>query len=122
MVFHGALDNQLLVDKLQQAQVLVVPSSYEGFGMVYLEGMAFGLPAIGSTMGAAGEIIAEGETGYLVEPGDFASLADRLQVLAQDRDLLERISLQDLERYQKQPTWNQAAESIRLFLYKMAGK
>src|SRR5258706_4741369 len=44
--FYGPLEDAALVEKLKQAQVLVVPSSYEGFGIVYLEGMAFGLPAI----------------------------------------------------------------------------
>ena len=122
VTFHGALDNQDLIEKLQLAQVLVVPSSYEGFGIVYLEGMAFGLPAIGSTTGAAGEIIANAETGYLVSSGDAALLALRLQALADDRDLLERMSLQGLERYRRQPTWAQTAEDIRQFLYTMVGK
>ena len=43
----GPLDNEPLIEKLKQAHLLVVPSSYEGFGIVYLEGMCFGLPAIG---------------------------------------------------------------------------
>ena len=73
--FHGALDNEPLKQKLKQAHVLIVPSSYEGFGIVYLEGMAFGLPAIGTTAGAAGEIIEHGKTGYLIEPNDSATLA-----------------------------------------------
>jgi glycosyltransferase involved in cell wall biosynthesis len=66
--FHGSLAEEALAEILRQAHVLVVPSSYEGFGIVYLEGMAFGLPAIGTTAGAAGEIINDGGTGYLVEP------------------------------------------------------
>ena len=122
VVFHGALDNQALVEKLRQAQVLVVPSSYEGFGIVYLEGMAFGLPAVGSTEGAAGEIIEAGETGCLVIPGDDRALAERLQAFFLDRDLLERISLHALARYQRQPTWEKTAESVRSFLVEMAGK
>jgi glycosyltransferase involved in cell wall biosynthesis len=116
VTFHGALENLALVEKLRTAQVLVVPSSYEGFGIVYLEGMAFGLPAIGSTAGAAAEIITQGETGYLVRPGDAVDLAQRLVALAHERKLLQRMSLQALERYQSQPTWLQTAESIHKFL------
>src|ERR1041385_1528891 len=63
---HGSLDKQTLIEKLKQAHVLVVPSSYEGFGIVYLEGMCFGLPAMGTTAGAAGEVIEDGKTGYLI--------------------------------------------------------
>ena len=68
--FHGPLDNEELIAKYKSAHVLVVPSSYEGFGIVYLEGMAFGLPAIGTTAGAASEIISDGETGFLIPPDD----------------------------------------------------
>jgi glycosyltransferase involved in cell wall biosynthesis len=117
--FHGVLDNDLLLEKLKQAHVLVVPSSYEGYGIVYLEGMAFGLPAIGTTGGAASEIITDGETGYLVPPGDAVILADRLATLAADRGLLRRMSLNALKRYHQQPTWEQTAKNIREFLLRM---
>ncbi len=114
--FHGALDNDPLVQKLRTAHVLVVPSSYEGFGIVYLEGMAFGLPAIGTTSGAASEIIADGETGFLIQPDDAEALASRLTILAADRDLLARMSLNALKRYKQQPRWKETAERIRQFL------
>jgi glycosyltransferase involved in cell wall biosynthesis len=120
--FHGALDNIPLVEKLKAAHVLVVPSSYEGFGIVYLEGMAFGLPAIGTSAGAAGEIIRDGQNGYLVSPEDAGALAERLSALATDRDLLARLSLNALKRYREQPTWEQTAAEIRTFLLGMINK
>lgn len=46
--FHGTLHGGNLADRFREAQVLVVPSSYEGFGIVYLEAMGFGLPVIAS--------------------------------------------------------------------------
>lgn len=114
--FHGALNNQPLIDKLKSAHVLVVPSSYEGFGIVYLEGMGFGLPAIGTTLGAAGEVIEDGVTGFLIQPGDAQGLADRLKVMAERRDVLLQMSLAARSRYQRQPRWNQTAGKIREFL------
>jgi glycosyltransferase involved in cell wall biosynthesis len=114
--FHGALDQDELVGLLKSSHLMVVPSSYEGFGIVYLEGMAFGLPAIGSTSGAAREIIRDGKTGYLVPANDPASLAERLAELANDRQLLTRMSLFALERFQDQPTWDETAGAIRIFL------
>ncbi len=96
-----------------------MPSSYEGFGIVYLEGMAFGLPAIGTTAGAASEIISDGENGYLIPPDDAATLAERLSTLARDRDLLARMSVKALERYRQQPRWEQTAGRIRDFLLSM---
>ena len=117
--FHGPLNNAPLVEKLKSAHVLVVPSSYEGFGIVYLEGMAFGLPAIGTTAGAAGEIIREGETGFLIAPGDAETLAARLEAFSTDRALLARMGLAALQRYAQQPGWQQTAAEIRAFLQRM---
>jgi glycosyltransferase involved in cell wall biosynthesis len=114
--FHGAVNNNPLVAMLKTSHVLVVPSSYEGFGIVYLEGMAFGLPAIGTTAGAAPEIIEEGGTGYLIAPGDDQALASRIAALARDRELLTRLSLNAWQRYRRQPKWEQTAEQIRQFL------
>jgi glycosyltransferase involved in cell wall biosynthesis len=114
---HGSLDKEPLIEKFKRAHVLVVPSSYEGFGIVYLEGMGFGLPAIGTTAGAAGEVIEHGKTGYLVQPDDSQSLADYLQSLAEDRGLLTRLSLNARERYLHQSAWEETAKSIREFLY-----
>jgi glycosyltransferase involved in cell wall biosynthesis len=105
----------------RQAHVLVVPSSYEGFGIVYLEGMGFGLPAIATTAGAAGEIITHGRDGYLIEPDDAAALAGYLHELATDRKLLLRLSLNAMKRFSVQPGWSQTAKSIRDFLQQMTG-
>ncbi len=119
--FHGALNNDPLVTMLKAAHVLVVPSSYEGFGIVYLEGMAFGLPAIGTTAGAAPEIIEEGRTGYLIDPDDDRALASHLAGLARDREWLTRLSLNAWQRYRLQPKWEQTAASIRSFLQDQIG-
>jgi len=115
---HGSLDKQPLIEKLKQAHVLVVPSSYEGFGIVYLEGMCFGLPAIGTTAGAAGEIISDGVDGFLIEPGDVNLLASRLKVLNENREVLIQMSLAARERYLRQPKWEETASGIREFLLK----
>ena len=114
---HGSLDKEPLIEKLRQAHLLVVPSSYEGYGIVYLEGMAFGLPAIGTTAGAAGEIIEAGQTGFLIQPDDSTSLCRQLKMLAEDRELLTHLSLNARQRYLRQPSWETTAESIRKFLY-----
>ena len=109
------------MERLRQAQVLALPSSYEGFGIAYLEGMAFGLPAIATTAGAAGEIITEGVNGYLIPPDDPPALAACLRSLTADHGLLARMSLNALERYHAQPAWEQTADRIRSFLLELAG-
>jgi len=117
--FHGPLDNQPLIEMYKRAHVMVVPSSYEGFGIVYLEGMGFGLPAIGTTAGAASEVIKHGEDGYLIKPDDSTTLAGHLNELATNRELLLKLSLNAVKRYQSQPKWDETAKSIREFLYRM---
>ena len=112
----GTVSDQDLAVLLPQHHLLAVPSSYEGFGIVYLEGMQFGLPAIAGTDGAAPEIITHGENGFLVPPGDAAALARSLSLLMEDRELLKRMSLMAHRRAAGQPTWNDNAARARAFI------
>ncbi|HSM72037.1 MAG TPA: glycosyltransferase family 4 protein [Anaerolineales bacterium] len=121
ITFHSSLDNGPLIKKLRNAHLMVVPSSYEGFGIVYLEGMSFGLPAIGTTAGAAIEIITHGKNGYLIEPDDVKTLADHITKLATDRDLLLRLSINAVQRYKIQPKWDETAKEIQEFLHRLVG-
>jgi glycosyltransferase involved in cell wall biosynthesis len=112
----GSLPTDALAACLRSHQMLAVPSTYEGYGIVYLEGMGFGLPAIATTGGAAEEIVTTGVDGYLIPPGAAAALAQCLDRLAHDRHLLRQMSLAARQRYLAQPTWGQTAGQIRAFL------
>jgi len=69
----------------ERAEIVVVPSFGEGFGMVALEAMERGRAVIASTVGGLPEIVEEGRTGLLVPPGDAAALGRAIVELAQDR-------------------------------------
>ena len=71
----GTLSPPELAARLRQSHLLAVPSSYEGFGIVYLEAMRFGLPVIAGDAGGPREIVSHGVNGFLVPPGDTAALA-----------------------------------------------
>jgi glycosyltransferase involved in cell wall biosynthesis len=118
----GSQQDDAMANLLRGSQVLVVPSSYEGFGIVYLEGMGFGLPAVGTTQGAAAEIIDTGENGYLIDPEDSATLAAILEKLHLDRQHLSTLSLAAHQRYHQFPGWKQSMETVRAFLLEMTGK
>ena len=118
VTFHSALDREPLAEKLRRAHVLAVPSSYEGFGIVYLEGMCFGLPAIGTTAGGAVEIISDGVDGFLIQPENAEELARKLKLLSQNRDVLIQMSLAARDRYLRQQKWEETAGRIREFLLK----
>jgi glycosyltransferase involved in cell wall biosynthesis len=114
--FTGSVTSDELVRWMRTAQLLIVPSTYEGFGIVYLEAMGFGLPAIACKAGGAGEIVRHGVNGYLLAPGDAASLSDHLLELTQDRGRLLNMSLAARRTYLGHPTWSQTGERIRSFL------
>jgi glycosyltransferase involved in cell wall biosynthesis len=73
--FLGRVSDGELARLLLDSHVLVVPSSYEGFGIIYAEAMGFGLPAIGCRSGAVPELIEHGRNGFLIMPGDHSGLA-----------------------------------------------
>ena len=80
-----------------------MPYAYEGFGIAILEAMAFGLPAIGCSNGAAHETISHGTNGFLLDPGDLAGLAPLLLQLHRDREQLQQMALAACATY-CQPT------------------
>lgn len=116
---HGTVTGAKLEQLYAHSHVLAVPSSYEGFGIVYLEGMGFGLPAIAGNVGAAHEIVTHGETGFLLKPGDAQSLAAVLEDLAQNRDRLADMGVAAQKRFSEHPTWEQSCEKIMVFLNNM---
>jgi glycosyltransferase involved in cell wall biosynthesis len=72
---------------LAEADILVRPSLLEGMPLAVLEGMAAGLPVVASRVGGTPELVRDGETGFLVEPGDPEQLADRICRLIGDAGL-----------------------------------
>lgn len=117
--FEGPQYDADLRGYVEHCHLLVMPSFYEGFGIVYLEGMSFGLPAIATTAGAAGEIIQHGENGSLIPPGDAQTLKARLRHLHENRDALVAMSLSARRRFEAFPTWQESMASIRAFLVKV---
>lgn len=116
MHFIGHLEGKFLAQRLRRSHVLAVPSSYEGFGIAYLEGWGFGLPAIGTRAGGAREIIRHAENGYLISVGNAEQLARNLKKLHGDRQLLTRMSLAARRSFQTFPSWEQSMERVHHFL------
>jgi glycosyltransferase involved in cell wall biosynthesis len=116
LTLHGTLEGNLLAEKYATSQLLVMPSSYEGFGIVYLEAMSFGLPVIANMAGAVDEIVRHESTGFLVHPGDTWSLGRQIERVMDDRELLARMSLASLEAFRDHPTWRSSMEKISAFL------
>ena len=88
--FPGAVPNETLPQHINQAEVLALPSRYEGQPKAALEAMACGVPVLGADTPGIRGLIAHGETGWLV-PGDVAGLADGLSALLGDAPLRARL-------------------------------
>jgi len=115
VMLHGRVSNATLTEHLRRCHLLAVPS-YEGFGIVYLEAMAFGLPVIASTAGAAHEIVRPGVNGFLVEPADRDKLTQTLIRCLDDRAALAGMGRAARQTYNAHPTWAEMGERIRQFL------
>jgi phosphatidylinositol alpha-1,6-mannosyltransferase len=89
--FAGAQPPERLRGFYEAADVFVMPSRQEGFGIVFLEAMAVGRPVIAGRCGGAPEVVADGETGFLVEPSDVETLTARLALLLDRPELCRQM-------------------------------
>lgn len=94
----GRIDQSEVIREMSSAHVLVLPSVFEGFGLVIPEAMATGLPVIASTHSAGPDIIRHGQDGYIIEPDDIEGLAAHLSDLAVHRNLTDRMGREAAER------------------------
>ncbi len=98
-----------LVRGYRSAEVAVVPSLFEGFGFPSVEAMACELPVITTTAGALPELVTDGETGILVEPGDVQGLAGAIKRLLGDPELRQRMGTAGRRDVEQRFSWEQAA-------------
>lgn len=96
--------------------LFVLPSFFEGFGIVYLEAMGAGLPVIASAAGGAADFIRHGENGFLLPPGDSKGLSQFIRLLAEDKKLRRRMSLAAWDTFLKHPGWAENMSNMRGFL------
>jgi D-inositol-3-phosphate glycosyltransferase len=116
VLFLGKRDQDTLQYYYSAAEVVVVPSHYESFGLVALEAMACGTPVVASETGGLAYLIRDGETGFHVPAADPNALADRLRLTLQDAALRERLGRQAAESASAY-AWPRIAEQV-VDLYK----
>ena len=84
VVFHGAVSASQLKELFYTSSVFTMPAFKEPLGLVYLEAMWSKTACVGTNTGSMPELIQDGESGYLVDPGDAAALAQRLIALLEN--------------------------------------
>lgn len=116
VVFTGTVSDEKLVELYQGCDVFLMPSRQEGFGIVFLEAMAFKKPVIGGNHGGTPEVIVDNETGFLVEHGDVNTLADHIIRLLSDQELSERMGNAGCLRVKNHYTFEPLRHKLMSFL------
>jgi glycogen synthase len=99
-----------VVQLYSHAAVFVCPSIYEPFGLINLEAMACGTPVVASRVGGIPEVVVDGETGWLVAPGDPAELGGALRHALDDPERARRMGEAGRRRVEAHFSWDRIAD------------
>lgn len=111
VIFLGMRDQDKLPYYYSAAEVVVMPSHYESFGMVALEAMACGTPVIASEVGGLAYLVRDGETGFTIPTESSEVLCEKLSLLLNDRELHDSMSRRAAE-YAQDYAWEKIARQI----------
>jgi glycosyltransferase involved in cell wall biosynthesis len=112
----GFVDAQTRRDALAAADVFVLPSRTDSFGIVYLEAWCYGVPVIGAQAGGVPDVIDHGTNGLLVPFGDVAALAAAIGRLLHDRELARAFGAAGRAKVQRELTWEHKYQQVRAVL------
>ncbi|MCS6880970.1 MAG: glycosyltransferase family 4 protein [Oscillochloridaceae bacterium] len=108
---HGPLSDAALSDAYARAAFFALPSRYEGYGLVFAEALAAGLPVLACAVGPLPELVGP-DAGLLVPPHDDAALDAALARLMDDAALRERMALAAQARVAALPAWEGCAAAF----------
>jgi D-inositol-3-phosphate glycosyltransferase len=111
VVFLGKRDQDKLPYYYSAAELLVMPSHYESFGMVALEAMACGTPVIASEVGGLAYLVRDGETGFTIPDQEPEALCEKIAWLLSDHELHTTMSQRAVE-YAQHYAWEKIAKQI----------
>lgn len=114
--FLSGLSQDELAACYSACEIFALPSRGEGFGLVYLEAMAYGKPVIAGAQGGAPEIVEDGVTGYVVPHGDLAQLLTALAALLGDAELRQKMGARGQSRVQREFLFAQFSKSLKKIL------
>lgn len=108
--FLGWVDRSAIVEVYRQADLFVTATTWEGMPNTVLEGMACGLPVVGTRASGLAELVREGVNGYLVDINDAAALADRLADLIDNPYERRRMGKESRKIAEQEFAWDYIAE------------
>ncbi|MCC6697212.1 MAG: glycosyltransferase [Candidatus Hydrogenedentes bacterium] len=117
----GYLSLDAIKERLLQADVFVMASFAEGVPAVLMEAMASGLPVVATRIAGIPELVDDGVSGFLVPPGDAASLADRMRTLLDNPDLRNRMGAAGRAKIEREFDTRQEVAKISALIRKTPG-
>jgi glycosyltransferase involved in cell wall biosynthesis len=117
VVFTGFVEHEQILDYFSSIDIFVISSFQESFGVVALEAASCELPVVASRVGGLPEVVDEGVTALLVEPGNIQELTDALHKLVNDLQLRRSMGLAGRAFVKEHYEWNRCVETM-LTVYK----
>ncbi len=115
VMFSGQVEEQAKLELLDIADIYVSTSQHEGFGLVFLEGMAAGLPVVCYDHGGQTDFLMDGTTGFLVRLNETTDFENKVASLIDDRQMRERMSTECLRKAEEYYIENCARKYEDLF-------
>jgi glycosyltransferase involved in cell wall biosynthesis len=114
ITLHGSISGPR--QALKNAELLVLPSEAEGFGLVLIEAMAAGVPAVATDAPGIRDVVRHGTTGLLVPVGSPAALSHAIRTVLEDQTLRQNLTAAAWLDVRQRFTWTAAMEAYRRFL------
>jgi glycosyltransferase involved in cell wall biosynthesis len=122
VTFRGEVGDDELREAYRSADIVLAPSRFESFGLVHLEAGMYGKPVVGSRVGGMVEVVDDGVTGLLAEPGDAQSLLQAVRKLVADPLLRERMGRAARQRYLQRFTPERMADGVAAMFTALAAQ
>lgn len=116
VVSLGRISRDEVAECFGRAGIFCLPTRVEPFGVVVVEALHAGLPIVASSVGAIPDMVANGENGYLVPPGDEGALAEALLKLMGDPDLQAGMGARSRQRAETVYSWDAVGTAVRQLL------
>ncbi|MFQ5762511.1 MAG: glycosyltransferase family 4 protein, partial [Candidatus Bathyarchaeia archaeon] len=110
LVYTGYLPDSDLSAAYSAADLFVIPSLHEAFGLVLLEAMGFGVPVVATRAGGIPYVVEDGREGLLVRPGSSRELAEAMLRVLGDRGLAATLRSNGLRKAHSWPSWDEVAD------------
>ena len=122
VTFTGNLPQPEIAARMARSHVLALASVEEGLALVQGQALACGCPVVASVATGAEDLFSDGVEGFIVPDRDTDALADRLQQLADDRTLRDRMSTAALERVKTLGGWDHYGDRWDRLLHALTGQ